>query len=516
MIVGSILPIDLVASVIEENSIVIKGNEEAKVNNEVLDVPGVNIGTMSELFGMGSLYTKVLNQLKLSYPDEVWNENSLVNKTMLEQFKVLVVDFYGNDNFQGLEHLTGITEIKFAAGFRIESTEYFFEKIKNLQNLKKLDFGNPEWIGVPKDHFTINIPFLPNLEELSFRFWGQTSSSIAPSSAVSSLVFDGSSINGTNLPSLKKLDLKMTALESYDSIGTLDTLEELDVSFSYPTLDNITFLENLDNLNKIDISSNAITDFSPLENSSATWDGSMQRHYFAKEKALTYYEGIGKIELPAIIRLKNDLVLDATSFTGINPASGIYDDSNNSVTLENLTIDQLVNHDFIFPEGYENTVNTVYSAKTAKVNYASNLNGNPISGYFAWEIDVKSGIPPVSKYEVSYESNGGTAVNSEIVELNGFITKPTNPTRAGHTFVGWYKDSGLTNEWNFNLDKMPANNVKLYAKWSVNRTDVPVAPEGGKDIVLESTGMETNLLAMTSIVMMLIMLVATRVFLKRK
>ncbi|KAI0985766.1 hypothetical protein GJ496_006357 [Pomphorhynchus laevis] len=130
-----------------------------------------------------------------------------------------------------------------------------------------------------------------------------------------------------------------------------------------------------------------------------------------------------------------------------------------------------------------------------------------ITLYAQWSVD---------KFDVSYDSNGGTAVNPDIVEFDTLVTKPTNPTRAGHTFIGWYTEDGLINEWDFALNKMPAKDITLYAKWSVNRTDVPVAPQAGTDNTLESTGLETNLVAMTSIVMMLIMLVATRVFLKRK
>ncbi|KAI0985765.1 hypothetical protein GJ496_006356 [Pomphorhynchus laevis] len=107
------------------------------------------------------------------------------------------------------------------------------------------------------------------------------------------------------------------------------------------------------------------------------------------------------------------------------------------------------------------------------------------------EVSTKATVlaNPISKYAVSYESNGGTAVNSEIVALNGLVTKPTNPTKAGFSFAGWYKDPGLTDEWDFATDKMPANNIKLYAKWTVNRTDVAVKPEGGNNNTILSTGL---------------------------
>lgn len=69
------------------------------------------------------------------------------------------------------------------------------------------------------------------------------------------------------------------------------------------------------------------------------------------------------------------------------------------------------------------------------------------------------------KYRVTFESNGGQTVNAIEVTKDGLIPKPTDPTRDGYTFGGWYKESGLTNPWVFATDKVVANTT-LYAKWT--------------------------------------------------
>ena len=46
------------------------------------------------------------------------------------------------------------------------------------------------------------------------------------------------------------------------------------------------------------------------------------------------------------------------------------------------------------------------------------------------------------------------------------LTKPQDPTKVGHTFIGWFIDEALTNPYSFL--RMPAHDVKLYAKWQVN------------------------------------------------
>ncbi|WP_202915194.1 InlB B-repeat-containing protein, partial [Paenibacillus paridis] len=78
---------------------------------------------------------------------------------------------------------------------------------------------------------------------------------------------------------------------------------------------------------------------------------------------------------------------------------------------------------------------------------------------------------PVSTYTVTFDSKEGSAVVSAAGILSGAtVTKPTDPTRAGYTFSGWYKDEGYASAWNFLTDTVSANTT-LYAKW----TAIPVS-----------------------------------------
>ncbi len=70
-------------------------------------------------------------------------------------------------------------------------------------------------------------------------------------------------------------------------------------------------------------------------------------------------------------------------------------------------------------------------------------------------------------YTVTFNSQGGSAVDSQTVEHGGKVTKPTNPTRTSYTFGGWYKESGCINSWDFATDTVTTN-VTLYAKWATN------------------------------------------------
>jgi uncharacterized repeat protein (TIGR02543 family) len=69
----------------------------------------------------------------------------------------------------------------------------------------------------------------------------------------------------------------------------------------------------------------------------------------------------------------------------------------------------------------------------------------------------------INQYTISFESRAGSSVESITLDYDSSIVMPTNPTRQGYNFQGWYTNSELTNE--FNLTRMPANNLVLYAKW---------------------------------------------------
>ena len=84
------------------------------------------------------------------------------------------------------------------------------------------------------------------------------------------------------------------------------------------------------------------------------------------------------------------------------------------------------------------------------------------------ENTVITAIYEVNKYTVRFDVNDGTEVDSISEVLHGsLIPAPESPTRTGYSFVGWYKDQGLSENWDFGTDKVKSDTV-LYAKWAVN------------------------------------------------
>lgn len=68
-----------------------------------------------------------------------------------------------------------------------------------------------------------------------------------------------------------------------------------------------------------------------------------------------------------------------------------------------------------------------------------------------------------SYFAVSFNSNGGTNVNSQKIEYSKTAKKPTDPTKDKYSFDGWYSDESLTTAYDFTTEVTA--DITLYAKW---------------------------------------------------
>ena len=83
-------------------------------------------------------------------------------------------------------------------------------------------------------------------------------------------------------------------------------------------------------------------------------------------------------------------------------------------------------------------------------------------------------------YTITFDENDGTEVaDVPAVPAGSIISAPTEPTKVGYTFNGWYKEAGLTNLWDFDTDTVTADTT-LYAKWTANTSTVQFNANGGE------------------------------------
>lgn len=117
---------------------------------------------------------------------------------------------------------------------------------------------------------------------------------------------------------------------------------------------------------------------------------------------------------------------------------------------------------------------------------SSRMPANNVILYAQWQINA---------YVVSFDLNGGDSapISNQSIDFNALITKPTDPTRIGYTFNGWGTTS-LVNAtiWNFTADRMPANNLTLYAQWNINTYSVDFNLNGGDSAAIPTQQIDFN------------------------
>ena len=82
----------------------------------------------------------------------------------------------------------------------------------------------------------------------------------------------------------------------------------------------------------------------------------------------------------------------------------------------------------------------------------------------------------IGAYTVTFQSEGGSEVASQI-RANTPAAQPDNPTKEGHTFIGWYKGE---EKWNFADAVTEA--MTLTAKWQLNQYTITFDTAGGSEV----------------------------------
>ena len=107
--------------------------------------------------------------------------------------------------------------------------------------------------------------------------------------------------------------------------------------------------------------------------------------------------------------------------------------------------------------------------------------------FAGWDKTIPSTMPAenmtitarwqVNQYTITFKpENGGQDIVIK-QDYGTAITAPANPTKTGYTFAGWDKTIPTT---------MPAENMTITARWTVNQYTITFRPEnGGQDIVIK-------------------------------
>ncbi len=172
-------------------------------------------------------------------------------------------------------------------------------------------------------------------------------------------------------------------------------------------------------------------------------------------------------------------------YTGISAKVSIHDTTNDKVYSEKSleigdSLDDTITFDNLYIVG-----KTVYAqVELSQFGYETRTQRSEtitvIEGYN--EVALEFEDAQILSYTIRFESNGGSAIGNQIIEHNSLITSPTNPTREGYDFAGWYENSGFSGEvWDFVSD-VATKNMTLYAKWTGAQYTLSFNSVGGNSI----------------------------------
>ncbi len=96
----------------------------------------------------------------------------------------------------------------------------------------------------------------------------------------------------------------------------------------------------------------------------------------------------------------------------------------------------------------------------------------------------------INQYTISFDSDGGSAVDEIKKDYNASVTAPVPPTKAGYTFQHWAKD-GVE----YNFASMPAENITLKAVWKINQYTITFDSDGGSAVASITQDYNTDITA---------------------
>ena len=103
------------------------------------------------------------------------------------------------------------------------------------------------------------------------------------------------------------------------------------------------------------------------------------------------------------------------------------------------------------------------------------VEGDKIYMYSQYFSDFAIAYSVEKTFNVILDDGNGNIIRQIVSEGTKFIP-PTDITKDGYDFDGWYKDEAFTEKWNPEKDKV-ASDIMLYAKWEKQKEETPTTTE---------------------------------------
>lgn len=137
-------------------------------------------------------------------------------------------------------------------------------------------------------------------------------------------------------------------------------------------------------------------------------------------------------------------------YTAQNSVTGTVNYSDGtSVSYQTVQYDYAVDNGSTMTFVYDYETMQLYSADELTLSDKAYADGNSI---------------PYNSYTVKFLTNGGSAISTLKVAEGLKVSRPSDPTKIGYVFAGWYSDPTFNNEFDFSAGIM--QDADIYAKWN--------------------------------------------------
>lgn len=151
-------------------------------------------------------------------------------------------------------------------------------------------------------------------------------------------------------------------------------------------------------------------------------------------------------------------------FTGCSSGYMVNFDSMGGTEVDSINVrgDSTIPIPSVLKEGFilEGWYTSLNGGETLdeKWSFTTSVVNNTMTLYAKWI---------VNEYTISFESNGGSEIQSIVQDFDTNVLQPIEPTREGYTFGGWYLDVELTQEYTFTT--IPSEDIIIYVKWDITQ-----------------------------------------------
>lgn len=169
------------------------------------------------------------------------------------------------------------------------------------------------------------------------------------------------------------------------------------------------------------------------------------------------------------------------------------DDTGENITISDAAGSKTINYYTVSFNDWDGTVlktQTVQYGNPAEAPDDPERTGHSFTGWDNTYDEITNTITitaqyTINYYTVSFNTNGGSSVESQNVKYGYSAIKPETPVKKGYTFSGWYSEVNLSKIYSFSTKV--TEDLTLYAKWTIKAPAAVNTQTAAQSLTLKTT-----------------------------